>query len=102
MMPKTITKYNLKKKKVWVAGHNGMVGKAIVKRLEKENCEILTVDKKNLNLIDQKLTFKWIENNKPDVVFLAAAKVGGILANNLNQKDFLYNNLMIQNNIIRI
>lgn len=100
-MPKTITKYNLKKKKVWVAGHNGMVGKAIVKRLEKENCEILTVDKKNLNLIDQKLTFKWIENNKPDVVFLAAAKVGGILANNLNQKDFLYNNLMIQNNIIR-
>ena len=86
-MPKTITKYNLKKKKVWVAGHNGMVGKAIVKRLEKENCEILTVDKKNLNLIDQKLTFKWIENNKPDVVFLAAAKVGGILANNLNQKD---------------
>ena len=91
----------LENKKIWVAGHNGMVGKAIIKKLEKKNCEILTVQKKNLNLIDQKLTFEWVKKNKPDVVFMAAAKVGGIIANKSNQTDFLYNNLMIQNNIIK-
>ncbi len=91
----------LENKKIWVAGHNGMVGRAIIKKLEKKNCEILTVQKKNLNLIDQKLTFEWVKKNKPDVVFMAAAKVGGIIANKSNQTDFLYNNLMIQNNIIK-
>jgi len=96
-------KYNfdLKKKKIWVAGHNGMVGKAIVKKLVDEKHKVLTVDKSQLDLTDQTKTFKWIRQNSPHVIFLAAAKVGGILANSSNQTDFLYQNLMIQNNIIK-
>ena len=97
------TNYNfeLNKKKIWVAGHNGMVGKAICKRLEDKNLNILTVNKNALDLTDQKKTFSWIKKNTPQVVFLAAAKVGGIKANSLNQAEFLYQNLMIQNNVIK-
>ena len=92
--------FNLKNKKIWVAGHNGMVGRAIVKKLIQKKLNVLTVDKKNLDLTNQNKTFKWVQKNSPQVVFLAAAKVGGIKANNLNQTDFLYKNLMIQNNVI--
>ena len=92
--------FNLKNKKIWVAGHNGMVGRAIVKKLIQKKLNVLTVDKKNLDLTNQNKTFKWIQKNSPHVIFLAAAKVGGIKANNLNQTDFLYKNLMIQNNVI--
>ncbi len=97
------TNYNfeLNRKKIWVAGHNGMVGKAICKRLEDKNLNILTVNKNALDLTDQKKTFSWIKKNTPQVVFLAAAKVGGIKANSLNQAEFLYQNLMIQNNVIK-
>ena len=94
-------RFELKNKRVWVAGHNGMVGKAILERLKKENCTILTVDKNQLNLTNQTKTHSWIKKNSPQVVFLAAAKVGGILANQLDQTDFLYQNLMIQNNVIK-
>ena len=98
---KSPNKFILREKKIWVAGHNGMVGKAIVEKLKKIKCKVLTEEKKNLNLVDQNLTFDWIKKNKPDVVFIAAAKVGGIMANKKDQTNFLYNNLMIQNNIIK-
>ena len=75
-------RFGLKNKRVWVAGHNGMVGKAIQKRLAKENCNIITADKNQLNLTDQTKTYNWIKKKAPQVVFLAAAKVGGILAKN--------------------
>ena len=78
-----------------------MVGKAICEKLEDRNLDILTVNKNTLDLTDQKKTFNWIKKNAPQVIFLAAAKVGGIKANSLNQAEFLYQNLMIQNNVIK-
>ena len=93
--------FSLKKKKIWVAGHNGMVGRAIVKKLEDKKLNVLSVNKNELDLTDQSQTFNWIKKNSPQVIFIAAAKVGGILTNSLNQAEFLYQNLMIQNNIIR-
>jgi GDP-L-fucose synthase len=87
--------------RVWVAGHRGMVGSAIVRRLEREDCEILTVERTDVDLIDQAATGSWIKANRPDIVFLAAAKVGGILANDRYPADFLYDNLMIESNVIR-
>ena len=92
--------FDISNKKIWVPGHNGMVGSAIVRRLEKENCKILKVDKRELNLINQKSTEEWIFYNKPEIIILAAAKVGGIKFNMQNKAAFLYENLMIQNNII--
>ncbi len=91
---------NIFKKKIWVAGHNGMVGSAIVRKLNKEGCNILKASRKELNLMNQSSTEKWIEKNKPEIIILAAAKVGGIKFNMLNKADFLYENLMIQNNVI--
>ncbi len=92
--------FDISNKKIWVAGHNGMVGSAIVRRLKKENCKILKVEKKDLNLLDQKSTEEWICKNKPEIIIIAAAKVGGIKINMQNKAAFLYENLMIQNNII--
>ena len=80
--------FKINGKRIWVAGHNGMVGKAVVRQLEKNNCEILTVDRKTLNLTVQKDVNKWMEINKPDVVIICAAKVGGILANNTFPAEF--------------
>ena len=82
--------FDLKYKKIWVAGHNGMVGKAILKNLTRNNLKVITVDKKSLDLTNQSETFKWIKKNSPEVIFVAAAKVGGILANKTNQTSFLY------------
>jgi len=87
-------------KKIWVAGHNGMVGSAIVRRLQHEECEILTVSRRECDLMDQKAVADWLQKNRPDQVVVAAAKVGGILANDTYPVDFLYDNLQIQNNII--
>ena len=92
-------RFDLKNKRIWIAGHNGMVGKAILERLSKENCTILTVDRSELDLTNQTKTYNWIKKQSPQVVFLAAAKVGGILANKLDQTNFLYENLMMQNNV---
>ena len=78
-----------------------MVGRAIVKKLEDKKLNVLSVNKNELDLTDQSQTFNWIKKNSPQVIFIAAAKVGGILTNSLNQAEFLYQNLMIQNNIIR-
>ena len=92
--------FNLNKKKIWIPGHKGMVGRAIMKKLKNRKLNILTADKSDLDLTNQNQTFNWVKNNVPQVIFIAAAKVGGILANSLNQAEFLYQNLMIQNNII--
>ena len=92
--------YDLQGKRVWVAGHRGMVGSAIVRRLEQEDCEILTVGRDTVDLANQAQTSEWIAKNRPQAVFLAAAKVGGILANDTRPAEFLYENLMIESNII--
>lgn len=92
--------YALQGKKVWVAGHRGMVGSAIVRRLANEDCQVIAASRQDADLRDQAATTAWIEKTRPDAVFLAAAKVGGILANDTYSADFLYDNLMIEANII--
>ncbi len=92
--------YDLKGKKVYVAGHRGMVGSAIVRRLASEGCEVLTATRAELDLTRQAEVERWMEKNRPDAVFLAAAKVGGILANDTYPADFLYDNLILESNII--
>jgi GDP-L-fucose synthase len=92
--------YALANKRVWVAGHRGMVGSAIVRRLAREDCEVLTVCREEVDLSDQARTHAWIADQRPDLVFLAAAKVGGILANNDYPADFLRDNLQIEMNVI--
>jgi GDP-L-fucose synthase len=93
--------YSLTGKRVWVAGHRGMVGSALVRRLKRESpAEILTVTRQQVNLIDQAATARWIGQEKPDAVFIPAAKVGGIYANDTYPAEFLYENLMIASNII--
>ena len=99
-MAATKSGFRLAGKRIWVAGHTGMVGSAIVRRLEQENCEILSASSRELDLRDQAATRSWIANRRPDAIFLAAAKVGGILANDTYPADFLYDNLMIEANII--
>lgn len=87
--------------KIYVAGHRGMVGSAIVRTLLKHGYEnLVLVDRKELDLIDQGRVFDFFKKNKPEYVFVAAAKVGGILANKTYPAEFIYNNLMIQSNII--
>jgi GDP-L-fucose synthase len=93
--------FDLKGKRVYVAGHGGMVGSAIVRRLRSEECEILTVDRAKLDLTRQEATERCLEALEPDVVVLAAAKVGGIAFNDKYPGDFLGENLAIELNIIR-
>ena len=92
--------YDLQGKRVWVAGHRGMVGSAIVRRLAAEDCTILTVERDKVDLLDQAAVHEWVRRERPQAVFLAAARVGGILANDTRPADFLYENLMIEANII--
>ncbi len=92
--------YALNGKRVWVAGHRGMVGSAIVRRLAGEGCEILTAARRELDLTSQAAVSAWLEREKPDAIFVAAAKVGGIRANDTQPAAFLYENLMIEANII--
>ncbi|KQY29707.1 GDP-fucose synthetase [Caulobacter sp. Root1455] len=87
-------------KRVWVAGHRGMVGSAIVRRLASEGCEVITAGREVVDLKRQDQVQAWMAREKPDAIFLAAAKVGGILANDSFPADFLYDNLMIEANII--
>ena len=90
-----------KSDKIFVAGHKGLVGKSIINVLKKRGFNnILVVDKKKVNLTDQKLTFNFLKKHKPKFVFISAAIVGGIHANNIYRAKFLYENLAIQNNII--
>jgi GDP-L-fucose synthase len=88
--------------KIYVAGHRGMVGSAIVRKLEKEGfSNIVSKTSPKLDLRNQQSVNDFFENEKPDYVFLAAAKVGGIMANNTYKAEFLYDNLMIETNIIQ-
>ena len=89
-------------KKIYVAGHNGMVGSAICRKLQQRlDVKIITQTRKELDLLDQSAVYDFMKLEKPDEVILAAAKVGGIHANNTYPADFIYENLQIQNNIIR-
>jgi len=92
---------DLQGRKVWVAGHRGMVGSALVRRLEQEKCQIITVERQELDLREQRDVRRWMTDVRPNIVFLAAAKVGGILANSMYAADFIYDNLMIEANIIQ-
>ncbi|AKI02415.1 nucleoside-diphosphate-sugar epimerase [Hoeflea sp. IMCC20628] len=92
--------YALSGKRVYVAGHRGMVGSAIVRRIAAENCTVLQATRQELDLTNQQAVNAWFAQNRPEAVFLAAAKVGGILANDTQPADFLYENLMIEANII--
>lgn len=90
-----------KNSKIFVAGHRGLVGSAIKRKLERDGYEnILVKTRTELNLMDGEAVKKFFETEKPEYVFLAAAKVGGIMANKLQKADFIYENLEIQNNII--
>ena len=92
--------FSLKGKRVWVVGHGGMVGSSLIKRLKKESCDVVTAFRAHLDLRRQQDVERWMESRKPDVVILAAAKVGGIMANAMYPADFLYDNLMIETNVI--
>ena len=92
--------YDLTGKRIWVAGHRGMVGGAVVRRLASEGCEVITAGREVVDLVNQKAVHDWMAEAKPDAIVLAAAKVGGIHANDTYPVDFLYENLMIEANII--
>ncbi len=95
------TPFELKGKRVFVAGHRGMVGSALVRRLAREDVELLTAGRRDLDLRNQAAVFDWFTHNAPQVVFLAAAKVGGIVANDTLRAEFLYDNLAIAANVIQ-
>src|SRR5262245_17018306 len=92
--------FSIAGRRVFVAGHRGMVGSALVRRLAREGCEILTVGRRDVDLRHQAETDAWLDREKPEVVFVAAATVGGILANSTRPAEFLYDNIMIAGNII--
>lgn len=91
---------NLIGKKIWVAGHNGMVGQSLVRALQKEKAEILTENRDTLDLRRQADVEEWVKANKPDMIILAAATVGGIGANAAEPAKFFYDNIMIATNVI--
>ncbi|MBW5438803.1 GDP-L-fucose synthase [Bradyrhizobium canariense] len=93
--------YDLSGKRVFVAGHRGMVGSAVVRRLASENCTVLVADRRELDLTKEEPTLRWLASNRPDAVVHAAAKVGGIAANSSFPVDFLCENLAIELNVIR-
>src|ERR1700730_14010658 len=93
--------FNLTGTRVFVAGHCGMVGSAIIRRLKQERCEILTADRSILDLTRQMPTEEWLKSSRPDVVIVSAARVGGILANDQYPVEFLADNLAIELNLIR-
>ncbi len=95
------TVFPLDGKRIWVAGHRGMVGSALVRALSGEGCELLTVTRSDLDLRRQADVETWVLRHRPDAIMIAAAKVGGILANQGTPADFLYDNLMIEANIIQ-
>ena len=99
-MPEMTTPYSLRGKRVFVAGHRGMVGSAIVRRLASEACEVLTAHRKQLDLRDEAAVMRWMEAHRPQALFMAAAKVGGIHANASYPADFIGENLAIQNAVI--
>jgi GDP-L-fucose synthase len=94
------TRFDLKGKKVFVAGHKGMVGAALVRRLAREDVDLQTAGRGEVDLRDQAAVFDWFAKSRPQAVFLAAAKVGGIVANNTLRGEFIYDNLIISANVV--
>ena len=92
--------YKLQGKKIFVAGHQGMLGSSICRRLEKENVEVLSISHNKLDLTRQSDVEHWVETNRPDAIIVAAAKVGGIYANDNYPAEFIYQNLAIEQNLI--
>jgi GDP-L-fucose synthase len=92
--------FELKGKSVYVAGHRGMVGSALVRRLAHEDVKLVTVDRREVDLCNQAAVFDWFAKVRPQVVFLAAAKVGGIVANDTLRAEFIYDNIAIAANVI--
>lgn len=92
--------FDLTGRRIWVAGHRGMVGSAVVRRLAREDCEVITAGRGDVDLLRQAETEAWVADRKPDAIVLAAAKVGGILANDTYPADFIYQNLVIETNVI--
>jgi GDP-L-fucose synthase len=88
------------KKKIWITGHNGMLGSSLVKILNLIGLNIITVNRNELNLLNQEKVVKWMKKNKPDIVIHAAAKVGGIYANKIKPADFLHENLILETSVI--
>ena len=96
----TDASFPLAGRRVWVAGHRGMVGAALVRRLAREDCEIVTAGRAEVDLRRQAEVEDWLAETKPQAVVVAAAKVGGILANDSQPADFIYDNLAIETNVI--
>jgi len=93
--------FSLEGQRIWVAGHRGMVGSAIVRRLSSANCALLTADRRTVDLENQDQTERWLSDVRPDVAVIAAARVGGILANDTRPVEFLEDNLAIALNAVR-
>src|SRR3954466_8906437 len=93
--------FELRGKSVYVAGHRGMVGSALVRRLAAEDVKLVTVDRREVDLCNQAAVFDWFAKARPQVVFLAAAKVGGIVANDTLRAEFIYDNIAIAANVIQ-
>lgn len=93
--------YELAGKRIWVAGHRGMVGGAVARRLAREDCEVLTAGREVVDLVDQAAVRRWMAAARPDAIVIAAARVGGIQANDTRPVDFLHDNLMIEANVMR-
>ncbi|MBB5223560.1 GDP-L-fucose synthase [Amaricoccus macauensis] len=92
--------YSLRGKRIWVAGHRGMVGSALARRLAREDCEVIVTPRGDVDLARQVEVEDWMAEARPQAIFLAAAKVGGIRANDAYPADFLYQNLMIEANVV--
>ena len=92
--------WDISGKRIWVAGHRGMVGGAVVRRLADEDCEVITAGRDVVDLTRQAEVEAWMAEAKPDAIVMAAAKVGGILANNTHPVDFLVDNMLIETNIV--
>ncbi|MGD1108602.1 MAG: GDP-L-fucose synthase [Terracidiphilus sp.] len=95
-----MSRFDLAGQRVWVAGHRGMAGSAIVRRLAREQCEIVTVTRSQLDLLRQEDVHRWLADQRIDAAFVAAGTVGGIMANMTRPAEFLYENLMIEINVI--
>jgi GDP-L-fucose synthase len=96
----TSPSYTLRNKRVWVAGDRGLVGSALIRRLQGEGCELLTAPRDSVDLRRPDQVERWMASAKPQAVFLAAARVGGIYANDTRPAEFIYDNLMIQSNVV--
>lgn len=92
--------YTLRNKRIWVAGHRGLVGSALVRRLQSEGCEVVVAPRESVDLRHPDQVERWMREAKPQAVFLAAARVGGIYANDTRPAEFIYDNLMIQTNVV--